>query len=788
VYSIRLEKILFWTVRLGAYILPFTLLVVSDSLFFPFITGKNLMFRIIVEIMLAGWIGLLIINFKKYWPRWNFVSIALTVFVGIIFLSSILGTDFKHSFWSNFERMEGLITHLHVLFLFFILAGTFRTRKEWAILFGISIFVSILIAFLGLLEYSGMTVSVVNSSRIISTLGNPLYVAAYLSLHIFLTAFLWFQVKSKFLKWLLAGVFLFNLTVFFLTGARGAFVGMLAGVGSVFLLLLFTMKGLKKRLILGSLIILLLLVPVLLHISRDTSFVKNNEALSRFSNITLQAGEARFTIWGMAIDSFKERPILGWGVGNFGIPYAKHYNPEMFGQEAWFDRTHNMPLEWLVSGGIIGFSAYIALFASIIWALIYGVKHNILQKKSAFIFVGMLIAYLIQLLFVFDTLSSYLMLAIILGFFSTVSSTSLESWLSQKNTMSLFPTTRSKNSSINNKLSRKQRKAEEKRLDKLNTYMTISIPRISGIVGIFVVVIVLIIMVNIRPMRANATLLQALRTPPGDEAKQYYEKALSLSKGTIGTPEIREHLALNTYRLTSQPELLQQPEISSFYQFATEEMEKQVQGNSDQNLKIKHNISLAQLYGMLAVFGNNNEALQFALYQYDKITQFAPNYVHTYPVLANTLAQAGRVNEAIPFIEKAEALLIEADRYDDNIFYSKPLFYTAAGRYNNAYEALKILSELNQGLNSSMMERIILAARPHGSGAIPFLERVYLLDRRLSSVSLMLAQLHAATGNIEQAQFYANEALKEDPSIKTQVEEFLGALIEATSSASSTEE
>ena len=781
----RFEKILFWIVRVCAYILPFTVLFVADSLFFPFITGKNFMFRILVEIMAAGWIGLLILDFKKYWPKWSFVSIAFAVFVSTIFVSAVFGVDFKHSFWSNFERMEGLITHLHLLALFFVLAGTFRTQREWLTIFGVSVGASVLVALYGLLEYSGEVVSVADSSRIISTLGNPLYVAAYLSFHIFLSAFLWLQTKSTFLKWLLGGIILFELPILFLTASRGAFVGMLGGIVIIFFLSLFSDGSLKKKITISTVIIALLFTPVLLNISKDTSFVKGSNILIRLSNINLQAGEARFTIWGMAIESFKERPVLGWGIGNFSIPYAKHYDPKMFGQEAWFDRTHNMPLEWLVSGGLVGFLAYLTLLFSILWALVKAVKHEILQKRHAFIFVGMFSAYLVQLLFVFDTLPTYLMLAIMLGFFYASSSATPEVW-SRKNTLALLATAITPEDD-SEQLSRKKRVAEEKKFNKANRYSSISILRLSGIAGAFVVASLLITVVNIRPMMANATYMQSLRIPPSEEAKGYIEKALLLSKGTIGTPEFREHLAINTHKITSQPELLQKPEVNAFYRFAVEEMEKEIQDDTGNNLKIKHNILLAQLYGMLAVLGNSDEALALSMTQYDKSIQFAPNYVNTYPVMANTLAQTGRINEAIPLIEKAEELLIGADRYDSKIFYSKPLFYAAVERYDDAYNALKILRERNEGLDLNMIDKIVLTTRSQGVVAIPFLEKVYKLDKRLNPVSLMLAQLNAAAGNYEQAKFYASEALKQDPSIKGQVDEFLNMMNESTSSPSSVE-
>ncbi len=42
--------------------------------------------------------------------------------------------------------------------------------------------------------------------------------------------------------------------------------------------------------------------------SLHTALVKKGQVLSRFSNITLEEGASRFTIWGMAFEGLKERP------------------------------------------------------------------------------------------------------------------------------------------------------------------------------------------------------------------------------------------------------------------------------------------------------------------------------------------------------------------------------------------------------------------------------------------------------------------------------------------------
>jgi len=46
-------------VAIGAvFLIPVVPLIVANSLFFPFITGKNFAFRILVEVMAAAWLAL----------------------------------------------------------------------------------------------------------------------------------------------------------------------------------------------------------------------------------------------------------------------------------------------------------------------------------------------------------------------------------------------------------------------------------------------------------------------------------------------------------------------------------------------------------------------------------------------------------------------------------------------------------------------------------------------------------------------------------------------------------
>ena len=577
---------------------------------------------------------------------------------------------------------------------------------------------------------------------------------------------------------------LFEGVIFLMTGARGAFLGILTGLGIIMFLQLIVANGWKRKLMFGSIIAIVVLIPVALFTFKDTQLIQGSSQISRLANTTLQSGQARFTIWKMAFEAFKEKPILGWGAGNFIVPFAKHYDPQMFTQEPWFDRTHNMFLEWLVAGGMLGFLAYLALFWSIVPALRQAVKQNIIENTAAFVFLGMIISYVIQLLFVFDTQATYLMLILILGFLYTVSSRSNEEWL-QESAFSASPDSNARfwDLHIPEHLSRKRRRELKMKLDNVHENSPpLSRFKIGAITSIFASSCILITFVNIRPYMANLFLLDGLNLfnqHNFSESNTAFKRALQLSRGTIGTAEERENLTFNMYTLFQNTDYLKKPEGEALYHLAVDEMEKQVAQNSQKELNIKQNILLAQMYHQWALFSSNREALIKAFEQYGLAIQFAPNYVSIYPIVANLYAQSGNVSEAIRLIEKATELLTGAGKYDERTFYSKALFYTVANRYDDAYNALKEINEKyssENGLDAEMMNNIVLATRSQGVGAIPFLERIYTIDEHVSAIALMLAQLHAAQGNKDKARFYANEVLKTDSSVKEKVQEFLNAL------------
>ncbi|MCK4968260.1 MAG: hypothetical protein KAS12_04340, partial [Candidatus Aenigmarchaeota archaeon] len=109
----QLEKILFWSILVVTILILFTPLIISQRTFYPFIFGKVIVGRILIEIIFAVYL-LLALTFPKYRPNWkNPLLIVSTIFLGVYLLASLFGADLQRSFWSTQERMAGFYSMFH---------------------------------------------------------------------------------------------------------------------------------------------------------------------------------------------------------------------------------------------------------------------------------------------------------------------------------------------------------------------------------------------------------------------------------------------------------------------------------------------------------------------------------------------------------------------------------------------------------------------------------------------------------------------------------------------------
>lgn len=495
-----------WAIVGGLFLIPFVPFIISGSILFPFITGKNFLFRVIVEIVFALWI-ILIMRDKEYRPKFSWLLGSLAIFTVVMGISTLFAENPFKAFWSNFERMEGFIALIHFFLYFLVASSVLHTLKQWAQYFYAWIGSSVIMCLYGLLQLSGKITINQGGVRVDGTLGNANYLAVFLMFNIFFGIFLFLRSQNKkTVAWVLAPAVFLQLVILYFTATRGSILGLIGGLFvTVVLTALFERERVGLRNVaIGGVVALLIFVGGFVAL-KNTSFVTESPVLSRFSSLSLSEikNQGRFYIWPMALEGAKERPILGWGQEGFSYVFNEHYNPKMYAQEQWFDRAHNMFLDWLVAGGILGLLSFLSVLFFAFW-YVWKDPNNSLSFAEKSVLSGLLSAYVFQGLFVFDNLIGYIM------FFSV---------------LALIHSVRGGDHI-----------AMPRALESKGAAQTVSAIAVVLLIGA-------LYFGTWVPLQAGQTLIDALRAAQSSDAPkalELFKKALS--KRTVGTPEIREQL------------------------------------------------------------------------------------------------------------------------------------------------------------------------------------------------------------------------------------------------------
>ncbi|MBX4197928.1 O-antigen ligase family protein [Candidatus Parcubacteria bacterium] len=621
-----LQTYLKYIVLTGIFIIPFIHLIVANSYFFPFITGKGFAFRIIVEIIFGAW-AILALTHPHYRPKKSWIMWSILAFIAIITLADIFGANPYKSIWSNYERMEGLITLLHLGAYFVIAATVLSTERLWNWFWNTSLAASVIIIFYSFFQIFGLITINQSSTRLDATFGNATYLAVYMLFHVFITAylviskryFLFMPHVNKLKSKLIVGIplILLQAIILYKTATRGAMLGLIAGIlcASVLIVIFERRRPRLKRVALGFIGAVLIVIVGFLAV-RQTSFVQNSPVLVRFASISIndKTTISRFILARMAFEGFKERPILGWGQENFNYVFNKYYDPGLYGQEQWFDRTHNVITDWLIAGGALGLLAYLSFYASLLWGIWRkhrGEEYFTIPEKS--ILTGLLLAYFIHNLFVFDNLISYILFLGVAAYVYRRSIGEVEIRAGERPQVS---------------------------------------NRFIAPVAL-IATILLIYTVNAKPIKANTALIQALQTHVpvdqnnqslvygGDATKnlEFFKKVIEYK--TLATPEAREQLLTAAERvITSQQAITSRDEL---VQYAVGQMQEQIKETPDD----------ARYYVLFGSFFNRIGQPQLAIQQFTEAQKLSPGKQTILFELASAYANMEQYTEAEKFMKQA---------------------------------------------------------------------------------------------------------------------------------------
>lgn len=405
----------------GTFLILFTPLILSENFFFPFVGPKSLYFMGLVQLISLIYLFLISID-KRYRPQSNPLLIALTLFIIVSTISSLLGENFSLSFWSNYERMAGLLMLFHLLVFFVIISSVFKEQMEWFKIFVISVFVALVVSIISLLMK--VDISLIGQLGTISqagaTLGNSSFMGTYLLFNIFFAIYLIFKTRNNLLKIFLGGSFLIIFLALILSGARAATLSFFGGLILLFLFWLILSKRGGLRFI-GFVLLMILIMGA----SYFTYLTFQQGSFVRQELMEMGFG-ARLLVWQGALQGWLERPWLGWGLESFQLVFNQHFNPALFlpqyGREIRFDRAHNIIVDTLVTTGIVGLLTYLGIFITALYLLFKTYLKQRANFLTAGLFSSLLVAHLVQNLTVFDMVSSYMIFFLTLGFVESITS------------------------------------------------------------------------------------------------------------------------------------------------------------------------------------------------------------------------------------------------------------------------------------------------------------------------------------------------------------------------------
>ena len=413
--------------RILLYLIPVLPFVLWTGFTFPYVTIRTVLFRIIVEIVVCVSIWLWIegkivfTGFKRDYFFWSFAGLIIVESIAAFFGESPIA-----SFFGDLERMWGIFTVVHI-FLFYVLTRVFFEEKHWKIFFHISFIISMLVSLYGILQrYPGAFGLYLFGSgegiRIVSSLGNPVYVAIYLLFNITFAIFLLIrskEVKAK-IRYFYITTIVVDFYAFTLTDIRGAYLGLI--LGGAFSAILYIFLGTKKiaKQVICACFLFGIIILFLGFKFQSTDLVRQIPVLRRVVTISIkdETARTRFIGWNAAWKGFLSDPFTGVGMENYNILFNKYFPAYYYlyaPTETYFDRAHNQFFNILAESGIFAFILYLGLPIVIGCYFVKGYRSRRLSLLEFLLFVSMSIAYFVHLFFVFDDLHSLMLFMAFVG-------------------------------------------------------------------------------------------------------------------------------------------------------------------------------------------------------------------------------------------------------------------------------------------------------------------------------------------------------------------------------------
>ena len=403
--------------------------VVFPPTIFPYLVGKGLLVRCIVEVVFVAWTILAVLNPAYRPPRLLLLGL-LAVALGVALASALLGVSVVRSLFSTYERMGGVLDQAHWFAFAVVLVSVVRVA-QWRVVLNANLVVGLVIALWAVGQHFDVEALLWEWSRegygrITATLGNPIYLGAYVLVNSLVAAGFFVQslVKASsasaevpvadvdarwgrilqgdgfraVLPWL-SRLFwglcaLVGAWVVTLTAARSAFLGLVAGLAAVAVLFAYLERG-RVRLAIGAVagllaaavVVFVLMVTAFERVPGSQQARSANPLVERTLAFSKRTVQTRLAAWDAAAEGFFERPVFGWGPENYVVVLGRHAS-DMGAEMRIHDNAHGRLAEELATKGILGVVSHLAIWVGLLIVGLRAARRMGRRERIVLVFAG----------------------------------------------------------------------------------------------------------------------------------------------------------------------------------------------------------------------------------------------------------------------------------------------------------------------------------------------------------------------------------------------------------------
>ena len=379
-----------WFIRAGLLVLLF----LAPLVFYPWGTTFHFTKNSVVEIIMSLVGGIWLIkqlNRKEETLLKSPLNLPI-----LIFLLTILISLFQtNSLYDSFNELA--IWGSYIL-LYFIVISLIKDKRWIYILLKIVILSASIAAIYCIFQFYGLDFSfwrkIGGRGSLFSTFGNPNYLAGHLAAVIPFVFILFCLQKVKFKKIILELIIALLYTSLLMTLCRGAWIALFVSVAVMLsVVYLFKRKTLSffrpNKGWLISLFLILLVISVIYSTPNPLNPLGKVSVTQRAASVTeigSSSMQTRFLIWLSSLETIRQSPLWGEGIGTYGLYYPSSQGAVLAQKRyqkyiSYTNKSINAHNDYLHIGGEVGIIG-LAAFLWVIFAFYKNTLIGLLRTKN----------------------------------------------------------------------------------------------------------------------------------------------------------------------------------------------------------------------------------------------------------------------------------------------------------------------------------------------------------------------------------------------------------------------